>query len=99
MAAHPVGIRPVDLPFCIAPAIFARRLGDGVEPILHTVHDKARIIALATFSEKIGGDGAACGAIGFLASNANLLLGIGTLLLCAQCGDGWGGVAGARANL
>src|SRR3546814_8685798 len=33
MAAHPVGIRPVELPFCIAPAIFARRLGDGVEPI------------------------------------------------------------------
>src|SRR3546814_1107911 len=62
MAAHPVGIRPVELPFCIAPAIFARRLGDGVEPILHKVHDKARIIAIATFSEKIGGEGAACGA-------------------------------------
>src|SRR3546814_580236 len=59
MAAHPVGIRPVELPFCIAPAIFARRLGDGVEPILHKVHDKARIIAIATFSEKIGGEGAA----------------------------------------
>src|SRR3546814_12751372 len=49
MAAHPVGIRPVELPFCIAPAIFARRLGDGVEPTLHKVHDKARIIAIPTF--------------------------------------------------
>src|SRR3546814_16164849 len=57
MAAHPVGIRPVELPFCIAPAIFARRLGDGVEPILHKVHDQARIIAIATFSEKNGGEG------------------------------------------
>src|SRR3546814_16116049 len=60
MAAHPVGIRPVELPFCIAPAIFARRLGDGVEPILHKVHDNARIIAIDTFYEQIGGEGAAC---------------------------------------
>jgi hypothetical protein len=46
---------------------------------LHKVHDKARIIAIATFSEKIGGEGAACGAIGFLAYNAKMLVGIGNL--------------------
>src|SRR3546814_56276 len=99
MAAHPVGIRPVELPFCIAPAIFARRLGDGVEPILHKVHDKARIIAVATFSEKIGGEGAACGAIGFLAYNAKMLVGIGNLLLGEHGADLVGVVAGALENL
>src|SRR3546814_11190039 len=79
MAAHPVGIRPVELPFCIAPAIFARRLGDGVEPNLHKVHDKARIIAIATVSEMNGGQGDACRDRGFLTHKATNLVGIGNL--------------------
>src|SRR3546814_3085694 len=99
MASHPVGIRPVELPFGIAPAAFPFCLGDGVEPILHKVHDKARIIAIATFSEKIGGEGAACGAIGFLAYNAKMLAGIGNLLLGEHGADLVGVVAGALENL
>ena len=66
---------------------------------MHKVHDKARIIAIATFSEKIGGEGAACGAIGFLAYNAKMLVGIGNLLLGEHGADLVGVVAGALENL
>src|SRR3546814_9032345 len=41
MTAHPIGIRPGNLRLGISPAILAGGFGDGIEPILHKVHDKA----------------------------------------------------------
>src|SRR3546814_10105345 len=83
----------------ISPAILAGGFGDGIEPILHKVHDKARVVAIAPFPEKVGSEGAACGGVSFLANDPEMLVGVGNLFLCEHRADLVRIVAGALENL